>query len=87
MTATLFPTDTRRFDAWRAFHLDNPEVFELFCRFAREAKAAGRERFGAHAIGERIRWFTTIETKSRDGLKINDHFLVTIYLTQKTPVV
>lgn len=74
MVSTLFPTDTARFDAWRVFHRDNPEIFRLFLRFARDAKAAGRERFGARVIGERIRWYVQVETQSRDGFKINDHF-------------
>lgn len=68
-------TPAGRFAAWKQFHRANPHVFALFVRFAREAKAAGRERFGAHAIGERIRWYTAIETRSSDGLKINDHHL------------
>lgn len=69
---TLFPTDTARFTAWSRFHKDNPQVFELFLRFTREAVAAGRSRFGARIIGERIRWYTSVETTGRD-FKVNDH--------------
>lgn len=59
---------------FKAFDAANPEVFRLFVRFALEAVAAGRKRFGAGSIIERIRWHVAVETKSTDGLKINDHF-------------
>ncbi len=63
-------TRTERFER---FHRDNPEVYRLFLQFARQAKAAGRERIGARLIGERIRWQTTVETSDPD-FKVNDHF-------------
>ena len=47
-------------------------MFSLFAQFAEQALRAGRERFSAHAIGERIRWYTAIETTDMD-YKINDH--------------
>lgn len=62
-----------RFTAWKQFHADNPQVFELFVKFSFEAVAAGRKHFGARIIGERIRWYVNIETRSTDGLKCNDH--------------
>lgn len=73
MVSTLFPTDQHRFDRWCEFHRDNPDIFRLFVQFAKQAKAAGRERYGAHAIGERIRWHVMVETRSADGFKVNDH--------------
>ena len=66
-------TRTNRFDAWKAFHRDNPAVFGLFRRFAMEALNKGRRRLGARMIGERIRWHTGVETIG-DEFKINDHF-------------
>ena len=68
------PPLPERFAAFLAFHRDNPNVFELFVRFAKEA-AAARAKFGAHMIGERIRWYVNVETSSDDGLKLNDHHL------------
>ena len=55
------------------FDRDNPEVYALFVRFALEALRAGRDRYRAHAIIERIRRHTSVETMSRDSFKINDH--------------
>ena len=57
-----------------AFDADNPRVWELFVRFAREALAARRERFSADAILHRIRWFSNVETTADTGFKVNDHF-------------
>ena len=69
----LFPTK-ERFHAFVEFHQGNPHVYQMFKRFAKQAKSAGRPRFGAHAIGERIRWYTQIETSDTE-FKLNDHHL------------
>jgi exodeoxyribonuclease V alpha subunit len=63
----------KRFERFCEFHTDNPHVFDLFVKFSRDAQHAGRTKLGARMVGERIRWFTTIETVS-DDYKINDHF-------------
>lgn len=59
--------------AFLAFHRANPEVYRLFVRFALEAARAGRSRFGARMIWNRIRWFTDVETKESSGLKLNNN--------------
>jgi hypothetical protein len=56
------------------FHAENPYVYSLFERFAFDAIRAGRKRFSAHAVIHRIRWYTQVETKSRDGFKINNNW-------------
>ncbi len=58
---TLFQT-TRIDSEFEKFHKDNPKVMELFLKFAKQAKEAGRERMGAKAIIERIRWHTSVDT-------------------------
>lgn len=68
----LFKKDTARFAAWKTFHAANPQVFQLFVRFALEAVSLGRSHFGARIIGERIRWYTSIETTGSE-FKISDH--------------
>lgn len=72
---TLAFRDTRsRFERWLTFHRNNPAIYELFLKFTREAKAAGRTHFGARIVWERIRWYIAIETNSTDGTKLNDHY-------------
>ncbi len=61
-------------DAFEKFHAENPEVWQLFQRFALEAVASGAAHYSAHAIIHRIRWHTEIETRDFDGLKINNNF-------------
>lgn len=56
-----------------AFDKANPRVYELFKRFAWELKSAGRNRFGAKAIVERIRWHYAVETIA-DDFTINNNF-------------
>ena len=57
------------------FHRDNPEIFELFKRFANEAFNAGLTHYSARDIFPRIRWFTQIESRADpDGVKINNNW-------------
>jgi hypothetical protein len=53
---------------------ENPAVIDCFLRFAREARDAGRRRFGIQMIAERVRWYTAVESK-KDDFKVNNSFL------------
>lgn len=53
------------------FHQQNPHVYQLFKRFATEALEAGRTRYSARTLIERIRWHETVETQGE--FKVNDH--------------
>ena len=64
--------DRQRFEAWKEYHRDNPRVWRIFQHFAEQALTSGRDRMGARMIGERIRWYTTIESSDAE-FKINDH--------------
>ncbi len=51
--------------AWK-FDQNNPHVYSLFTRFAREVLGKGRGKFGIAAIWERMRWemaFSTVDDK------------------------
>jgi len=54
------------------YHKSNPHVFELFKRFAYEARARW-DHFGAKAIYERLRWEADIYRESRQ-FKLNNNF-------------
>lgn len=58
------------------FDADNPEVYEMFCRFAAEAHKAGHLKLSAGFIMHRIRWETNVvmHGKYAGGFKINDHW-------------
>lgn len=43
-------------EQFERFHEKHPDVYDLFKRFAWQLRMAGRPRFGAKAIYERIRW-------------------------------
>jgi hypothetical protein len=62
-----------RFQEWREYFINNPEVWDLFVKYSFEAAESRRQRFGVRAISERIRWFCTVETTSNDNFKLNDH--------------
>ena len=68
--------DAKVVAAFWKFHARHPRFFEdLFMKYAKEAKAAGRKHFGASMIIERIRWYVSIEKVGTEGetYKINDH--------------
>ncbi len=55
-----------------AFHEENPHVYVLFDRFAREA-AVRHPRIAVSLVIERIRWETVVVTRG-DDFKINNNF-------------
>lgn len=58
--------------AFVKFHTDNPQIWELFCRFTQEAIASGRKHYSADCVCHRIRWNTEVETSGSD-VKINNN--------------
>jgi hypothetical protein len=55
------------------FHAANPKVYSLFSKFAFEAARANRGSFGVGAIFERMRWYTTVETRGEE-YKLNNNY-------------
>ncbi len=74
MTTTVAALPVR-YLAWRKFHVDNSDVFDIFKRFAVEAFESGRERLGSRIIAERMRWYTLIETQDVEGWKLNNNHI------------
>lgn len=59
-------------DSFFSYHTENPQIFELFKHFAKEARQRWAH-FGAKAIIERMRWETNLNT--HDGqFKLNNNF-------------
>lgn len=57
-----------------AFHHNNPRVFDLLLRFAREIQHTNRRRFGMKALFERVRWELALTTTEDTGLKLNNNY-------------
>ena len=60
-------------EKFETYHVENPHVYDLFIRFAKEAKSTGRRTFSAKAIFERIRWHVDVETTG-DQFKVNNNY-------------
>lgn len=56
------------------FHADNPEVYRLLVRFARELKAHGRGSYGIAALFERVRWHYAVERDDAEEFKLNNSY-------------
>lgn len=54
-------------------HAENPHIYALFCRFAKEA-AQHRDHYSAKIIFHRIRWETEITEKNSD-FKVSDGWI------------
>ena len=67
--SSLASTNAERF---AAFHEQNPQVYRLIVRIARQAKALGARRFGIAACFERLRW-VYLETHG-DIYKLNNTY-------------
>lgn len=66
-----------RLRLWKAFDdfdRSNPHVWELFQRYTFDLIRAGRTRYSARTVVERIRWDAAILTIDVDGLKINNNY-------------
>lgn len=59
--------------AFEEFDRANPRIYELMCRFADQAIAAGRTRIGAQLLFERIRWEVYITTTDEEFKLNNNH--------------
>jgi hypothetical protein len=57
------------------YHKANPNIYELFIIFTREAKRSGRKHYSIWAIANRIRWHINIEVHSKDCFKISNNHL------------
>ena len=55
------------------FHAENPWVYEMLCKLARQAKARGRTRLGIRLLLEVCRWERFIQTSSTDFRINNNH--------------
>lgn len=59
--------------AFEEHQRENPKLYAVLRRFALEARRAGRERLGIAMLYERVRWYTTVETKD-DSFKLNNNW-------------
>lgn len=55
------------------FHRENPEVYSQLVYLAREARQAGRNRYGIKSLFEIIRWHKAISTEGDDFKLNNNH--------------
>ena len=56
------------------FALNNPVIWTYFLRFCNEAIDAGYTTLSVSLVFERIRWETTVVTRSQDPFKITNDF-------------
>jgi hypothetical protein len=51
---------------------ENPQIWEAFAKYSKQAKSKGFENYGTSGIFEIIRWHTTVQ--GNDGFKINNNY-------------
>lgn len=66
--------DPKLLQKFEKFHAENPAVYQLFKRFAIEAKGSGRNKFSHWMIMNRIRWYSAVETNG-EKYKLSNDFI------------
>jgi hypothetical protein len=61
-------------ERFQQFHQNNPVVYELLCKFAREAKDRGVKKWGIKAIFEVVRWHVKVKLQHEGDFKLNNDF-------------
>lgn len=69
-----FQDETELVRKFRTWNQANLKVFEMFESFGLEAIKAGRHKFGAAMIWERLRWYTQIETRGDSKFKLANYW-------------
>ena len=73
--------------AFNKFHAENPWVYDKLRDMALRLKRSGRDSYGIAALFEVLRYEYAIQTKSDDGLKLNNNYraLYARMLAQREP--
>ena len=53
--------------------MENPELYEVLCRFANQALASGITHLSMKLLYARARWYADCETEGEE-FKLNDHY-------------
>lgn len=61
--------------SFKAFHRENPDVYQLFKELALQLKQVGKTRYSAWPIINAIRWEKDIRTRTNDKFKLNNNFI------------
>lgn len=61
-------------DRFCIFHRANYHIWVLFCRFADQARNMGRKHYSARAIFHRIRWETSMQSVTDEGVELSNDY-------------
>lgn len=70
----LFNDTSKQYTRFLRYHVQYPQVYRLFEKFAIELLTNGWKRIGSKMIIERIRWEFALNVKDDRGFKINNDF-------------
>jgi hypothetical protein len=74
MMLSIFETETIQ-EKFEKYHADNPDVYVLLVKLARQWVAAGHSKLGIKTLIERLRWeFHVTAVRDVDGFKINNNY-------------
>ena len=60
-------------DQFKEYHADNPQVYELFKRYAFQLINRGFQHYSSKSLFERIRWHNSVEVVN-SSFKLNNNY-------------
>lgn len=74
MANTVKATGRSIDEAFKKYHAENPQVYDMFKEQVLRAVRRKREKVSANAIINWIRWEVSLDIRTKETYKINDHY-------------
>lgn len=61
-------------EKFQEFHKNNPDIYDILTRLARQARRAGKRKMGVKMLWEVMRWELMIQSTDVAGFKLNNNY-------------
>jgi len=61
-------------EKFQEFHENNPDIYSILTRLARQAKLSGKKKMGVKMLWEVMRWELMIQSTDSAGYKLNNNY-------------
>lgn len=61
-------------EKFQEYHKNNPNIYSILARLARQAKTSGKRKMGVKMLWEVMRWELLIQSTDVEGYKLNNNY-------------